>query len=471
MRGALISGLLLAALAAPAANAQPNFPGQAQFRALYQELVEIDSTVQHGSCTKAVNAMAARLRAAGYPDGDIQIYAPAERPQDGNLIALLHGTNAKLKPILLLAHVDVVEAKREDWARDPFKLVEENGYFYGRGVADDKSMAASFTDALIRYRQEGFKPKRGVKLALTCGEESPDTFNGVDWLLKTHPGALDAEFALNEGAGGRIENGKRVFLGVQAGEKVYQDYQLEVTNPGGHSSRPVKDNAIVHLSGALTRIGAYDFPIRINEATKLYFDRMGALVGGDMGTAMRAAAAASASPPDAAIAVIVRDPSYNSMMRTTCVPTMVDAGHAQNALPQRARANVNCRILPGQTIASVMATLAEVAGDPAVKVTLGGDESPASAPPPLTPRVLGPATKVAAQMWPGLPIIPAMSTGATDSRFLLAAGIPAYGLSGAAGEPDGGGVHGLNERIRVDVLYEAREYLYRVVKLYANEAK
>jgi acetylornithine deacetylase/succinyl-diaminopimelate desuccinylase-like protein len=451
-----------------AAESPPNYPGQAQFRDLYKELVEIDTTQQHGSCTTAAQAMAARLKTAGYPDADIQILIPPDRPKDGNLVAVLHGSDPKAKAVMLLAHIDVVEAKREDWVRDPYKLIEEGGYFYARGASDDKAMASSFTDAMIRYRTEGFKPARDIKLALTCGEETPDTFNGARWLMETHPQAMGAAFALNEGAGGRLKGDDRVYLGIQAGEKVYQDYTLEVTNPGGHSSRPVKDNAIYHLAMGLTKIGAYDFPARINEATRLHFERMSAILGGEMGANMKAALANP--PPPQAIAAIARDPGYNSMMRTTCVATMVNAGHALNALPQRATANVNCRILPGEAPEAVMATLAKVMDDPAIKIKMAGEKSPVSTPPPLTKGITGPAEAVAKQMWPGTPLVPAMSTGATDSRFLLAAGTPAYGLSGMFGESDGGGVHGLNERIRVRSLYEGREYLYRVVKLYANAA-
>ena len=451
-----------------AAESPPNYPGQAQFRDLYKELVEIDTTQQHGSCTTAAQAMAARLKTAGYPDADIQILAPPDRPKDGNLVAVLRGSDPKAKAVMLLAHIDVVEAKREDWVRDPYKLIEEGGYFYARGASDDKAMASSFTDAMIRYRTEGFKPARDIKLALTCGEETPDTFNGARWLMETHPQAMGAAFALNEGAGGRLKGDDRVYLGIQAGEKVYQDYTLEVTNPGGHSSRPVKDNAIYHLAMGLTKIGAYDFPARINEATRLHFERMSAILGGEMGANMKAALANP--PPPQAIAAIARDPGYNSMMRTTCVATMVNAGHALNALPQRATANVNCRILPGEAPEAVMATLAKVMDDPAIKIKMAGEKSPVSTPPPLTKGITGPAEAVAKQMWPGTPLVPAMSTGATDSRFLLAAGTPAYGLSGMFGESDGGGVHGLNERIRVRSLYEGREYLYRVVKLYANAA-
>ncbi|MEO8113446.1 MAG: M20/M25/M40 family metallo-hydrolase [Phenylobacterium sp.] len=457
----------LAALFASSAMAQTAFPGQAAFRDLYRELVETNTTALHGSCTEAAQAMATRLKAAGYPEGDLQVLVPAERPKDGNLSAVLHGSDPKAQPILLLAHIDVVEARREDWVRDPFKLVEEAGYFYARGASDDKAMAASFTDAMIRYRQEGFKPRRDIKLALTCGEETPDTFNGVKWLLANHPAVLQAAFALNEGAGGRLDGDRRVFLGVQAGEKVYQDFTLEVTNPGGHSSRPVKDNAIYHLAAGLSKIGAYDFPVRLNEATRLHFERMNPILGGEVGQAMKAALADP--PPADAVARIARDPGYNSMMRTTCVATMVSAGHALNALPQRAGANVNCRILPGEPVAQVMQTLTQVMADPAIRITPAGEPSPVSPPPPLGKQIVGPAEQVAHDLWPGVPLVQAMSTGATDGRFLLAAGVPTYGLSGMFGEADGGGVHGLNERIRVRSLYEGREYLYRVVKLYADQ--
>jgi acetylornithine deacetylase/succinyl-diaminopimelate desuccinylase-like protein len=449
-------------------GAPPNFPGQAEFHDLYKELIETNTTVSAGSCTVAATEMAQRLKAAGYPDADLQILTPPGRPKDGNLLAVLHGSDPKAKAIMLLAHIDVVEAKREDWVRDPFKLVEEGGYFYARGASDDKAMAASFTDAMIRYRKEGFKPRRDIKLALTCGEETPDTFNGAHWLMTNHRAEMDAAFALNEGAGGRLDGDKRVYLGIQAGEKVYQDYTLEVTNPGGHSSRPIRDNAIYHLAGGLSKIGLYDFPAHLNEATRLHFERMSPILGGQMGGEMKAALAQPT--PQEVVASIARDPGYNSMMRTTCVATMVSAGHALNALPQRATANVNCRILPGEAPEAVMATLAKVMDDPAIQIKMAGEKSPVSPPPPLTPGITGPAEAVGHQLWPGVPLVPAMSTGATDGRFLTAGGVPTYGLSGMFGESDGGGVHGLNERIRIRSLYEGREYLYRVVKLYANAA-
>ena len=458
----------LAALTlASGALADPR-PDQVAFKGLYKELVETNTTLSVGSCTVAAEKMAARLKAAGYADSDMEIIVPPEHPQWGALIANLKGTDAKLKPIMLLAHIDVVEANRADWVRDPFTLIEEGGYFYARGASDDKAMASIFTDAMVRYKAEGFKPRRSLKLALTCGEETSDTFDGVDWLIKNRPETMSAEFALNEGAGGRLnEKGERQFLGIQAGEKVYQDFTLVTTNPGGHSSRPSKDNAIYHLSGALSRLGAYDFPIAINEATLNHFAKMGPIEGGESGAAMSAVAK---DPTDtAAVAIVAKDASRNSMMRTTCVATMVTAGHAPNALPQKAQANVNCRILPGESIESVRGQLIKVFADDKISVTPVGVPSPVSPPPPLTKTIVAPIEKVSAKMWPGIPLVPAMSTGATDGRFTNAAGTPTYGLSGIFGDPDGGGVHGLNERVRVISLYEGRDFLYEVVKIYATQ--
>ncbi|OXE35935.1 MAG: peptidase M20 [Phenylobacterium zucineum] len=464
----LASAYALAALTlASGALADPR-PDQVAFRGLYKELVETNTTLSVGSCTLAAEKMAARLKAAGYADADMELIVPPEHPKWGALIATLKGSDAKLKPIMLLAHIDVVEANRADWVRDPFTLIEEGGYFYARGASDDKAMASIFTDAMVRYKAEGFKPRRGLKLALTCGEETSDTFDGVEWLIKNRPETMSAEFALNEGAGGRLnEKGERQFLGIQAGEKVYQDFTLVTTNPGGHSSRPSKDNAIYHLSGALSRLGAYDFPIAINEATRNHFAKMGPIEGGESGAAMSTLARDPTNT--AAVAVVARDAGRNSMMRTTCVATMVTAGHAPNALPQKAQANVNCRILPGEPIESVRQQLIAVFADDKISVTPVGVPSPVSPPPPLTKTIVAPIEKVSAKMWPGLPLVPAMSTGATDGRFTNAAGTPTYGLSGIFGDPDGGGVHGLNERVRVQSLYEGRDFLYEVVKIYATQ--
>jgi acetylornithine deacetylase/succinyl-diaminopimelate desuccinylase-like protein len=464
-----ISAALLAATAlATPAMAQSPRADQLAFRDLYKELLEINTTLSAGSCTQAAQAMASRMKAAGFADSDLQVIVPPDRPKDGALVATLKGSDPKAKPILLLAHIDVVEANRADWERDPFKMVEEDGFFYARGASDDKAQAAVWTDTLIRYKQEGFTPRRTLRMALTCGEETPDTFNGVQYLIANHRDLMDAEFVLNEGAGGRLDDaGNRVSLGVQAGEKVYQDYTLEVTNKGGHSSAPVRDNAIYHLSAGLARLADYDFPVKLNDAVKANFERMAVIEGGSAGAAM---AAVAKNPNNAAaVATVARDPGRNSMMRTTCVATMVNAGHAPNALPQRARANVNCRILPGESVEATRQTLEKVFADQAVKVTTVGEPSPVSPPPALGKEIMGPIEQVSAKLWPGVPVVPVMATGATDGRFLNAVGVPTYGLTGFFSEPSGNGAHGLNEKMRVRSLYEGRDFLYEVVKLYANQ--
>jgi acetylornithine deacetylase/succinyl-diaminopimelate desuccinylase-like protein len=461
-------GLAALLLAAGGASADEIRPDQAAFRSLYKELVETNTTLSAGDCTLAAKRMAARLKAAGFSDADLHILTPDGKPRFGALVTTLPGSDPSLKPVLLLAHIDVVEAKREDWQRDPFTLIEENGYFYGRGSADDKAMAAVFADMMARFKKDGFKPKRGLKLALTCGEETPDAFNSVAELTKNKPEVLDAAFGLNEGAGGRLDkDGKRIALEIQAGEKVYQDFSLETTNPGGHSSRPRKDNAIYQLTAGLNRLAGFNFPLKFNPVTKAYFTAMAKESKGQVAADL--ASVGSDHPDPEAIARIAEDPSWNSMMRTTCVATMVEAGHAPNALPQRAKANVNCRIFPGEPVPEVLKTLQDVVADPNIKVTTAGDLSPTSPPPPLTAAIMGPVLKVAAQMWPGIPVVPTQSTGATDGRFLNAAGVPIYGLSGMFRDPDGNGVHGLNERIRVRSLYEGRDFLTEVVKLYAMQ--
>ena len=452
------------------ARAQGAFrPDQLEFRALYKELVETNTTLSAGSCTAAAEKLQARLQAAGYGAGEVEVFQAPGHPKEGGLLAVLHGSDPLARPMLLLAHIDVVEAKREDWIRDPFTLVEENGYFYGRGSSDDKAEASVWVDTLIRFKKEGFHPRRDVKLALTCGEETASAFNGAGYLAKNQRQRIDAAFALNEGAGGRLDDrGRPVALNIEAGEKFPQDYRLEVTNPGGHSSRPTKDNAIYHLAAALTRISGYEFPLEFTDASKVFLARMAPLVGGEMGPAM---AALVKNPEDGkAFGIVAADPGYNGMLHTTCVATMLDAGHATNALPQRARANINCRIFPGTTVEQVRDTLVKLVADPAVKVEILGARSEVTkAPPPLTPEIMGPIETVAARIWPNVPIIPVLTAGATDGAFLSPVGIPTYGVTGMFGDPDGDGVHGLNERIHVTSLYNGRDFLYGVVKLYAMQ--
>lgn len=475
LRHALTQACALALLAATTSGSaqaqQPAPPADEQaFRSLYKELVEINTTLSAGSCTAAAEAMAARLHVAGLPMEAMQILVAPEHPKSGALIATYAGKDRKLAPILLLAHIDVVEAKREDWVRDPFKLVEEDGFFYARGASDDKAMAAVFTDALVRFQREGFKPRRDIKLALTCGEETPENFNGVSWLLSTHPELLRARFALNEGAGGLLDKaGKPVSLGIQAGEKVYQDFRLETTNSGGHSSMPVRVNAINQLSAGLTRLAAYRFPIHLNQTTRAYFEKQAELTTSPAVAAdMRAVVA---NPVDSGATDRLWDvnPGWNGMLRTTCVATMIEGGHAPNALPQRARANVNCRVHPDDKMEWVQAQLATVLADDGISVKLSDEIGVTSPVPPLTPQILDPVRKVSALLWPGVPLVPTMSTGATDGRFLNNAGIPTYGLSGMFFDAEGSHAHGLNERIRVQTLLDGRRFLYEVVKIYAQQ--
>jgi acetylornithine deacetylase/succinyl-diaminopimelate desuccinylase-like protein len=446
---------------------------EVRFRELYQELVETNTSLSAGDCTLAAQRMAARLKQAGFSDSEVEVFTAPEHPKEGGLLAVYSGRDPKLKAILLLAHIDVVEAKREDWTRDPFKLVEENGNFYARGSVDDKAQAAIWVDTLIRYRSEAYRPRRTLKLALTCGEETAGAFNGAEWLSQHRRDSIDAAFAINEGASGELdEAGKRVVLQVEAGEKFPQNFRLEVTNPGGHSSRPVADNAIYRLAGALKRIEGYEFPAQFTDANRAYFRGM-AKIEAAKGEAdiARAMNAFLADPADLqAIALVARrDPSWNATLRTTCVATMLDAGHATNALPQRARATINCRIFPGVAVESVRAKLTEVVADAQVKVLTLETRGPTSPPPPLTPQIMGPVEKLAAQFWPGVPVLPILQPGATDGEFLNAVGIPTYGIEPLFLGKDLGNIHGLNEYVSVKSLMESRAFLYRLVKLYADQ--
>jgi acetylornithine deacetylase/succinyl-diaminopimelate desuccinylase-like protein len=389
------------------------------------------------------------------------------------LVAWYPGRDPKLKAVLLLAHIDVVEAKREDWTRDPFKLVEENGTFYARGAIDDKAEAAIWVDTLIRYKQEKYRPLRSIKLALTCGEETAGAFNGAQWLVENQRDLIDAAFAVNEGAFGELDTeGHKVALEIQAGEKLAQNFRLEVTNPGGHSSRPLKDNAIYRLSAALLRIEGYEFPAQFTDGSRAYFTGMAKIQAGKGNTEVAEAMRAVVKDPNDAQAIALvsaKDPSWNATLRTTCVATMLDAGHATNALPQRARANINCRIFPGVSQEAVRAKLEELVADPAVKVTTLETRGPSSPPPPLTPQILAPVEKLAAEFFPGVPVLPILQPGATDGEFLNAAGIPTYGIEPLFAGPDLGHIHGLNEYVGVKSLLDCRAFLYRLIKIYSDQ--
>ena len=462
---ALASALLTTAVVASSAQAQDR-PDQRQFFGLYKELVETNTVVDIGSCTQAAAQIAARLRAAGYPDGDLTLFSTPDHPKDGGLVAILKGSDARIKPMLLLAHLDVVAAKREDWTRDPFTLIEEKGYYYARGTVDDKAMAAVWADTMIRLKRAAAPPRRTVKLALTCGEETTFAFNGAQWLAKNKPGLIAAEFALNEGGGGRLgDDGRRQVLAIQVGEKAAQNYTFLATNPGGHSSQPTPDNAIYELADAIQAVRNYEFPVRFTDTTRAFFTATAAAQPGPVGAAITRLLA---DPGDrAADALVSRDKALHSTLRTTCVATLLTAGHAENALPQRATANVNCRIFPGETVAGTLAKLKELAGA-RVTVTANQPVRPTAIPPKLDPRYVGPMTKVAAQHFPGVPVLPLMSTGATDGIFMEAIGIPVYGAPGMFIDKDMSGVHGLNERIAVKSLYDGRDYLFDLVKAFAD---
>ena len=464
--------MLLAILAAIALVYWAYFeePARAQTRTaqqqlavdVYKELVEINTVTATGDTARAAEAMAARLRASGFSESDVQVFTPA--PRKGNLVARLRGTGAR-KPILLLAHLDVVEARREDWSVDPFKLIEKDGYFYGRGTADDKFMAATFVANLIRYKQEGYKPDRDIVLALETDEEILDRDAlGIQWLLQNHRDLIDAEFALNEGGSVGLKNGKPIRNSVQTSEKVSLSYQLEVKNRGGHSALPNRENAIYRLAEGLARLSKFNFQFELNETTRAYFERTAELEGEQVAADIRSVISGRPDPASLSLVRLSANPVYNAQLRTTCVATMLEGGQAYNALPQVARATVNCRIMPGEPVNEVKATLVQVLADDQIAVTQIG-EPILSAPSALHAEIMGVVGKLSAEFWPGAPIVPTMSAGATDGSYLRNAGIPTYGHSGLAGDVDDVRVHGKDERVLVKSFFDGQEYLYRLVKM------
>lgn len=487
LRAALLSGLLSAAASTPLAAQAPAAPAartphQQLARAVYQELVETNTVDSVGSTTRAAEAMARRFRAAGFPAADVQVLVPPGKPNKGNLVVRYRGRQGAAgaggteKPLLLLAHIDVVAANRADWPNDPFVLREADGYFMGRGVADDKAMAAIFVANLLRYKAEGWRPARDLVLALTADEEGGDA-NGVEYLIASHRGLVDAAYALNEGGGGVLQGGRPVLHSIQAAEKVPINLTLSTRNPGGHSSVPRPDNAITELADALGRVGRYRFPVALNPVTRAYFARTAAVEPrADMAAAMRALGAADqagdSAGVEAAAAALSRDPRFASMLRTTCVATRLSGGHAYNALPQAASANVNCRVVPTSSEAEVTAALARVVADTGVRIapTLAEDhERFGAAPSAVDPAVLAAVTDLTRAMWGAdVPVIPTMSTGATDGRFLRAAGVPTYGVSGIFSEPGETNAHGQNEKLRVRSFYEGLDFLDRLVRRLAG---
>lgn len=455
----LIPILILALVVARSGSSQTPKPlgrFEQTARDLLRELVEINTSESVGSTAKAAHAMAARLKAAGFPDADVVVVEHA--PRKGNLVARLRGRPSGKKPILLLSHIDVVEAKPEDWTLPPYTFIEKDGTFFGRGVADDKDEGAIHLALIMRMKAEGFVPDRDIIVALTADEEGGPA-NGVEWLLQNRRSLIDAEYAFNEGGGGRVRDGVKLSNDVQASEKKVASFVLESTNPGGHSSVPVKDNAITHLADALVKVGAFDFPVRLNEITKAYFARSAAVTDGRISAAMKAIASNPADPE--AARVLSEDPRYNSQLRTTCVATMLEGGHARNALPQRARAHVNCRVLPDESPDDIRRTLERVVANPKVTITEQGTARN-TPPSPLAADLMGQIERVSGQLWPGVPIIPTMSTGATDGVYLRNAGIPTYGVSGLFyTDPN---AHGMNEKISAEAFYQGLEFMFRLVK-------
>jgi acetylornithine deacetylase/succinyl-diaminopimelate desuccinylase-like protein len=460
-----------ALFAAPPASAQSREEINHQAREIFQQLIEINTTDSVGNVTTASEAMAARFRAAGFAGQDVVVAGPNDRKK--NLIVRYHGSGQR-KPLLFIGHLDVVEARREDWSLDPFRFVEKDGFFYGRGTEDMKAGDAMLIVNFIRLKQQGFVPDRDLILALTADEEGGAS-NGVDWLLRTHRDWIDAEYCINlDGGEFERDKGKRLSAAIQASEKVYVDFQFESLNPGGHSSVPSPDNAIYHLSNALSRLQNFSFPLEISEITRNYFSRTAALTSGPFSADLKAVAK---QPPDlAAIQRISKDPYFNSLLHTTCVATLLSGGHAPNALPQTARANVNCRIFPGEDPEEVRKTLERVAADPKVSITTVTQKAPdgsvapvVSVPPsPLRPELTGAMEKTIASIWPGLPLVATMSTGATDGKFLRIAGIPTYGIACMFYELDDNRAHGKDERISAQDFYDGVEFNYRLLRVLSS---
>jgi len=456
-----------------ALRAQTDDASKQLARDIFKQLIEINTTDSIGSTTAAAEAMAQRLRDAGFPASDAEVLGP--NPRKGNLVARLRGSGAR-RPILLIGHLDVVEARREEWSVDPFTFLERDGYFYGRGAQDMKSADAIFVATLIRLRKENYRPDRDIILALTADEETGAS-NGVEWLLRNRRDLIDAEFVLNpDGGGVYTRNGKPAMISVDASEKLYADYQLEVKNPGGHSSLPVPDNAIYHLADGIARIERHQFLFELNEITRAYFRQMATIESGQVAADMKAII--KDRPDAAAIARLDADPLSHATMRTTCVATRLDAGHANNALPQTAHAIINCRILPGHTAEEVRLNLIQVMADPKIAVRYMSDageiaeaapNQPSGAPVALRPEVMKPLERIAKEMWPGVPVIPTMATGASDGVFTNAAGMPTYAISGLAVDFDDVRAHGRDERLRVDSFFGGLDFYDRFLKALTSQ--
>jgi acetylornithine deacetylase/succinyl-diaminopimelate desuccinylase-like protein len=463
---ALLLGLAVGRLSSCAVSAAELTPYQRLGREVYRELIETDTTHSSGDTTPAAEALAGRFRAAGFPDADVRVIGP--NPRNQNLVVRYRGTGAR-PPVVLLAHLDVVEAKREDWSLDPFKLTEQEGFFYGRGTSDDKDGAAQLSAALLRLRQEGFAPDRDLILALTAGEEAAPDYNGAQWLLQNHRELVDGVVCLNVDAGGlQKRQGHDLMFTVQAAEKIYLSFRLEAKSPGGHSSLPTSDNPIYRLASGLARLSRYRFPARLNEITRGYLARMAEIQTGE--TAADLKAVLKAPPDPAALDRLSADPVYNATLRTTAAVTMIEGGHAENALPQRARATVNCRLLPDESPADVEAALRRVLADDQISVTALAPANPSPAS-PLTPEIVKAIERAKEKVWPGVPLVPQMESGATDGLFFRRLKIPTYGVGGTAGDLEDVRAHGKDERVAVRDFDDGLEFEYQLIKGVAGGAR
>ncbi len=461
-----ILSFCLIAIFAPAARTQTQDQTKQLSHDIFKQLIEINTTDSVGNVTTAAEAMARRLRDGGFAEADLKVAGPNERKR--NLVARFRGTG-KRKPILFIGHLDVVEALRSDWSTDPFEFDEKDGYFYGRGTEDMKEGDAILVTNFIRLKKEGYQPDRDLILALTADEEG-GSFNGMDWLLSQHRGWVDAEYCINLDAGEfEKDKDKRLLVGIQASEKVYVDFQFESLNAGGHSSVPSPDNAIYHLAGALARLQSFSFPVKINEITRNYFGRAAAMESGQVAADMKAV---TGQPPDSpAVQRLSAMPYYNSLLHTTCVATMLSGGHAPNALPQTARANVNCRIFPGEDPEEVHKALERVVNDPKVKVSIVPQLTPDGKvvpvvpvpPSPLLPEVTQAMEKVLSAVWSGVPLVATMSTGATDGKYVRIAGIPTYGISCMFFDKNDNREHGKDERVGVQDFYDGVDFNYKLM--------
>ena len=468
--GALAATILLSGGQVRAAEVAA--AGEAGFRAIFKEMVETDTSDMTGDCTVLVDKIAARMQAAGFPAQDLHRFTPEGAPKAGNLVAVLPGRDPNAKAVLMLGHIDVVNARREDWTRDPFVLIEEGGQFYGRGVSDMKSQDAIWVDNMIRYYAEGYRPPRTIKMALTCGEEG-GFLNGASWLSQNQRQLIDAGIALTEGGGGDLDAaGHKLAVTVMAAEKIFAVFVLETTGPGGHSSKPRPENPIITLAQALANLKTLAFPAELNTNSRAYFTALAPRVDAETGAAIRKLLADPLDP--AANAALDRQVSWRAMLRTTCIPTQLEGGHAVNAQPQRARAIINCRLLPGSPLESAKAALVAAVNHPAEKVTAatpgsGSGRTERAPPPPLTAQVMGPIEQVAAKVFPGVPVTPMQETFGTDAGRLVAVGIPTYGFSALFRGDDAGNIHGLNEHISVQSVMEGRDFMYRLIKVYAEQ--